>query len=253
MRYFISDFKDGVRAYFDAARVIREQRLWIYLLAPGLISLLFGGLVAWGALALGGEASDLVEAKYPWEFGANFVYKIAGFLGTAMTFGVALLTYKYVVLILVAPFMSPLSERVERFLTGRTEPGSLFDAGRVVRELIRGIRVSLRNIIRELFFSLLVIIVTAILPLLALVSAPAIFAIQAYYAGFGNMDFTLERHYGVRGSVRFVRGCKGLAVGNGTVFLLLLMIPVVGLLLAPGLSTVAATIESVERMDPSHP
>jgi CysZ protein len=65
-----------------------------------------------------------------------------------------------------------------------------------------------------------------------------IFVTQAYYAGFGNLDFTLERHFRVRESVRFVRRNRGLAIGNGTVYLLLLL-SVVGFLVALPLATVA--------------
>jgi CysZ protein len=119
-----------------------------------------------------------------------------------------------------------------------------------MRELVRGIRVSLRNILRELLLTLIVLVISGLLPFLAIFGGPVIFAIQAYYAGFGNMDFTLERHLGVRGSVRFVRNHKGLAIGNGAVFVLLLMIPVVGLFLAPGLSTVASTIRTIEHLEP---
>jgi len=155
--------------------------------------------------------------------------------------------YKYVILILVAPFMSPLSERIENHLNGSSAPVK-FNIPRIIREIVRGIRISLRNIIRELLLTVVLLLI-GLIPIIGLISAPAIFALQAYFAGFGNMDYTLERHMGVRGSVRFVRTYKGLAVGNGLVFLLILMIPVVGLFIAPCLSTIAATVETVKRLN----
>jgi CysZ protein len=250
MRRFLSEFKDGINAYFEAVVIIRRHGLWIYLMIPGMISLLFGGLVAYGAFALSGEIGAAISNWYPWEFGARFIGKIAAFLGAALIWAGALFTYKYIVLILVAPFMSPLSERVERLITHRSGENSGCSPVRAMRELVRGIRVSLRNILRELLLTLIVLVISGLLPFLAIFGGPVIFAIQAYYAGFGNMDFTLERHLGVRGSVRFVRNHKGLAIGNGAVFVLLLMIPVVGLFLAPGLSTVASTIRTIEHLEP---
>ena len=75
-----------------------------------------------------------------------------------------------------------------------------------------------------------------------------LFLVQAYYAGFGNMDYSLERHHSISGSIRFIRRNRWLAMGNGTVFMLLLMTGI-GFLFAPPLSTIAGTIEVVKRLD----
>lgn len=61
------------------------------------------------------------------------------------------------------------------------------------------------------------------------------------------MDFTLERHFGVKDSILFVRQNRGLAAGNGTVTMLLMM-TVVGFIFILPLGTVAATIETVKRV-----
>ncbi len=71
---------------------------------------------------------------------------------------------------------------------------------------------------------------------------------QSYYAGFGNLDFALERHYRYADSVRFVQRNRALALGNGAVFMLLLF-TFAGFLVALPLGTVAATIETVKRVD----
>jgi len=62
------------------------------------------------------------------------------------------------------------------------------------------------------------------------------------------MDYTLERHFSIGESVRFVRANRWLAVGNGAVFMLILMTGI-GFLLAPPLATVAATIETAKRLE----
>jgi len=237
-----------MRSYLTAILIIRSQNLWIYVFIPGIISLAFGVLIAFGAQLFSGEVADFIQNKYPWEIGAAFVKKIAGFMGKVLVWAGALMAYKYVVLVLVSPFMSPLSERVEIHLAGVRHVPAGMRPLRFLRDIVRGIRIAIRNIVRELVLTLFAVLITGIFPFISFLSGVIVFCIQAYYAGFGNMDFTMERHFDVKGSVSFVRSYKGLAVGNGIPFLLLLMIPVLGVFLAPSLATVAATVETVERL-----
>jgi CysZ protein len=72
--------------------------------------------------------------------------------------------------------------------------------------------------------------------------------VQAYYAGFGNMDYTLERHFKYRESVQFIRRHRGIAIGNGLVFILFLIIPVIGIILVLPMSVTAASIKTVELL-----
>ena len=82
-------------------------------------------------------------------------------------------------------------------------------------------------------------------------SAVLLFLLQAYYAGFGNMDYTLERYYMFNDSVRFVQKNRGVAIGNGIGFLLLLLIPVIGVILVLPLSVTASTISTVDVLNPN--
>lgn len=75
-----------------------------------------------------------------------------------------------------------------------------------------------------------------------------VFVLQAYYAGFGNLDFALERRFRYRESVAFVQSNRMLAIGNGTVYLLLLM-TFIGFLVALPVGVVAATLETNKRLN----
>ena len=150
MQTFTRDFKDGLNSFGEALRIIRERKLWGYVMIPGLLSLAFGAAIAFLAFSVAGNFSDFVAQRYPWEFGADLVQKISGVVGSAIVIAGAVIVYKYVILILVAPFMSPLSEKVEAYLLGNRAMSIPFSATRVIREIVRGIRIGLRNILREI-------------------------------------------------------------------------------------------------------
>ena len=89
------------------------------------------------------------------------------------------------------------------------------------------------------------ILLIGFIPIIGIASSVLLFLVQAYYAGFGNMDYTLERHFKYDESIKFVKQHRGLAVGNGIVFMLFLLIPVIGIILVLPLSVTAASTETV--------
>jgi CysZ protein len=148
-------------------------------------------------------------------------------------------------LALSAPFMSPVSEKIEAFLTGNAQHSQRETT--FMQQLWRGIRVNGRNLIMELLFTIPILLLKFI-PLINIFSTILLFLVQAYYAGFGNMDYTLERHFQYKQSVQFVRKHRGLAIGNGIVFILFLLIPVIGVILVLPLSVTAASLKTIEAL-----
>jgi CysZ protein len=117
----------------------------------------------------------------------------------------------------------------------------------VIRDYGRSIQFGLRNWIKEFFFTVGLLLL-GLVPLLGYVTAPFIFIIQAMYVGFSTMDFTLGRYFSINGSIDFIRKNLGFSLGNGIAFMLIIMIPVVGLFFAPTLGTAAATLKAVPRV-----
>ncbi len=234
----------GIGAYSEALTLVRKLRLWKYFLLPGLVSL----LIALGILSLAWFTSDdiggLISRLYPWDWGRSVVDKIADVFGGLLVLALGVILYKNIVIALVGPLLSPISERIEAHLAGSipVRSGSMA----LVRSTGRGIRLASRNIARELFFTVILLLL-GLFPLFSPFTAVLIFVVQSYYAGFGNTDYLLERHFQARDSIRWVRQNRGLAIGNGLIFMLLLLTGV-GFLIAPPLGAAAATVAGVKRL-----
>ena len=205
-----------------------------------------GILIFRSAWNISDDIGGWIISWYPWEWGRGVLEKIASVFGGIFVIALGLILFKNLILALASPFMSPLSEKVEYELTGYKRPQANA-AGQFVKDLVRGVRIALRNIIRELFYTILLFLL-GLIPVFTPFTTILIFLVQSFYMCFGNMDFALERHFNIQGSVQFVRRHRGLALGNGAAFMLLLLTGI-GFLIALPLGTVAATSETIKRLD----
>lgn len=243
----IKEFFSGIQAYFQAFGLLFKLRLWKFVFIPGLISIFLGGAIGTSAWLLAGQLGSWLLSWYPFAWGLDFMSGFSAWVGGILIVVFGLIIYKHLVMIIVAPFMAPLSERVERHLMGGGSNYKGFSWAQAGKDFARGLYINLRNLIRELLF-VAPLLILSIIPGVGLIPIILIFIIQAYYAGFGNMDYTLERHFTTKGTIQFVKSHRGLAIGNGTVFMLLLMTGF-GFLVAPPLATIAATIQTVKKLD----
>ncbi|MBI5916055.1 MAG: EI24 domain-containing protein [Bacteroidetes bacterium] len=242
----VKNFLDGISSYGAAFRHVSKHGLWGYVLLPGLLSLAIGiGVfaLAWG---FSDNVGNLLDNLWRWDWGRAWVEKIAQVFGGLLLLLMGMIMFKQIIMVVSAPAMSILSEKVENQLLG-IDGGTKLSIPQILSDLQRGLRIALRNIVREVFLTI-ILLLAGLIPLLTPFTTALIFVLQAYYAGFGNIDFALERHFRYRDSVRFVQNNRALAIGNGTVFLLLLF-TFVGFLFALPLGTVAATIETTKRLE----
>ncbi len=151
--------------------------------------------------------------------------------------------YKYLVLILGSPFFAYLSEKTEQIAQGAT---TKFSLSQLLRDVVRGIRLALRNLLRQSFFTL-AFSLASFLPVLGFLAPWVIARKDWYYYGFSMLDYSCERHkMGVAESVDFMRRHHLLATVNGLVFYALLLIPILGALLAPCYCVIAATLSFIK-------
>jgi CysZ protein len=59
----------------------------------------------------------------------------------------------------------------------------------------------------------------------------------------------MERHFDRKNSRIFIKSNRGLAIGNGAVFIFLILIPILGAFIAPTLATISGTLSALERIE----
>ncbi len=235
----------GIKAYFGAFSLISKLKLWKYFAIPMLISAITAVIICTTAYGLSDNIGGFISRLWVWEWGKEAFASISNFIGGLIVLVIGLILFKHIIMAFSAPFMSPVSEKIEAHYTGNP-PHSQRDTT-FMQQLWRGIRINGRNLMMELLLTIPILLLKLI-PVVNIFSTILLFMTQAYYAGFGNMDYTLERHFQYKESVQFVRKHRGLAIGNGIVFILCLLIPIIGVILVLPLSVTAASTRTVEAL-----
>lgn len=243
----ISEFISGIDAYGRAGKYYFKPFAVKYILLSGLLSLVFF-LVLMGVIFQWGDNLGLsIIGLFTDGDLADWLSKLIRAVSVVLLWTIVVFIFKYLVIIIIAPIMSILSEKVEQLETGKPLDLKLSIWDQLYL-MLRGLRLALSNIGRELTLTFILLLLSLI-PGFIIFTTPMIFVVQAYYAGFGNLDLFMERHFDVKGSRAFVGRHKAASVANGAVFLALLLIPFVGAFLAPAISTMAATVTGVELLE----
>lgn len=237
----IQNIISGIKAYMGTFKLISTLKLWKYFAIPIAISVLTASLILVAAWGWSDNIANILDKVWVWEWGAEGFHTIAEILGGIIIVIIGLILYKHIIMALSAPFMSPVSQKIEQHFLGEVHHHR--DTTNA-SQLWRGIRINVRNLGMELLITIPLLLLSLI-PLLNIVSTVLIFLAQAYYAGFGNMDYTLERHFTYKESIQFVKKHRGIAIGNGIPFMAMLFIPIIGVILVLPLSVTASTTETI--------
>lgn len=242
----IQNILKGIQAYAGTFRLISKLGLWKYFGIPMAISFLTALSIGFSAWGWSDNLGNFISKIWFWEWGSETFRLISNFIGALLIIALGLMLYRHIVMALSAPFMSPVSEKIEKHLYGQSHSHR---ETTFMAQLWRGVRINVRNLTLELLLTVPILLI-GFIPVIGIVSTILLFLVQSYYAGFGNMDYTLERHYKYSESIRFVQKNRGLAIGNGMVFMLMLLIPIVGIILVLPLSVTAATTETLKVIGP---
>lgn len=117
-----------------------------------------------------------------------------------------------------------------------------FSVKQLVKDAARGVKIALRNLLWQTVYVISILILSFI-PLFGWIAPLVALLVECYYFGFSMLDYSSERNkLSSSQSIEFIGRHKGLAIGNGIVFYVMHLIPIVGWLLAPSYAVIAATI-----------
>lgn len=206
-----------------------------------------GAALLAGMWTFADDASQTMLHWAPFAQGLPLIGWVARMLWVLLVVGLAIVNIKQLVMAICAPLMSLLAQRVRRPQRGRGRDRrrAVIAVARAARELVRGAALAVRNICLEAFF-FLPIFMLGVIPVIGLTAPLVAICVQAYFVGFGNFDYSLETTHSIAASTQFVRRHRWLAIGNGSVFLLLWSSRL--LLVALPLATIAATLVTHRRL-----
>ena len=241
----------GLGAYVRVLRYIGRLRLLQYVLltaaiALGLVVLLGLGLVLiYRSSGLSGLETDVSLAVQLWTLIKLVAWAALG-----------VLLFKRLVLVLAAPWLSPLARRVSAFRQNQLQrpearssrvglaPKPAVDSAAKTATLGRAVRMNLWLTVVELAWTL-PLLALSLVPGVAAVTGPLLLLVSSYFVGAGVLDLCVEERLNYDASRRYLRQHRGLALGIGLGFTALLLTGI-GFLLAPAWS-VAAGAWGVEK------
>ena len=233
------------QSYFKAHRFIKKHRLWKWIIVPGI---LYMALFIFSMYFFGKTATSTVDhfssllkdwvqrIDLAW---VSFLISIAGLLLWLLLMLFYFSLFKFIFLIIGSPLFAYLSEKTESIMDGKDFPITF---KQLLKDIVRGVGLALRNTLWQTVYTVAVILLSFI-PLLGWAAPVLSMFIECYYYGFSMLDYSCERHkLSTAQSITFISNHKGLAIGNGFVFYLMHLLPVIGWVLAPSYAVVAATI-----------
>ena len=237
----------SIQAYFHTHRFIIKHRLWKWILIPGLIYTI---LFCLGIYLFWRSSSSAIEFMLMKTGVKEWMQQMQNsWLSFLLIFGQIILhlvlmmfyfsLFKYLFLIIGSPLFAYLSEKTEAIIEGKDYP---FNFKQLMKDIVRGIRLALRNMLWQTVYTLSILILSFI-PLVGWITPVIGMIIECYYLGFSMLDYSCERNkLSPSQSIAFIGRHKGLAIGNGMIFILMHVIPIVGWVLAPSYAVIAATI-----------
>ncbi len=201
----LNEIKKGILAYTEAIQKFNKFDLQKYFLLVFLLLFIFlfpvmimDAFMYLFSFILPFSKSTKYESLF-----AQFMASISGFF----------------LLLVLSPVFSLVSEKVTAKLQGKTYH---FSSTQFIKDILRGIKITLRNLIYEYLFIALISILLYLSPknsISNIMGNILLILVTSYYYGFTLLDYALENHrFSYKKSLNFVKNNKGIAIGLGLVY-----------------------------------
>ncbi len=243
----LKDIVIAFQAYGQAHRFIRKHNLWKWIIIPGIIYML---LFVVSMYFFGKSATSVIDflliKTHLNEWVTSMKSRLLGFFFTLAGMMLWLLLmlfyfslFKYLWLIIGSPVFAYLSEKTEAIIEEKDYP---FSFSQLLKDMIRGIGIALRNTLWQTVYTVSILLLS-IIPIIGWITPVFAILIECYYYGFSMVDYSCERNkLTVAESINFISARKGLAIGNGLIFYLMHLGPIIGWVFAPSYAVIAATL-----------
>ena len=227
-----------LKAFLDSFRIIREAKLKKFYFIPGIagiilffIFIMFGNFISLNIVHSLEKFFNLEEYH---SILFIFIRVLIWMCSTLFYY----LIYKSLLIAILSPALSYVSEKVETHLTGQKYDFTFNDN---VGFILRGLNIGIKSFFKQMVGTCIIMLLGAIFPIN--LSIPfLIFILQGYFTGFSFMDYTLERYQLTsEETLQFVKKQRVYAALCGGVFTLLFFIPFIGIFIAPVTTCVATT------------
>ncbi len=213
----VTDFTHGIKSYWKAVLFIRDHQLYWYALIPAVFML--------GIYQVGYQLKQhqFIADTSTMNGIVWYLLQLLIEISIAMLF---MQFSKYLVVTLLSPLLAYLSMKVEVIITQKTYP---FSMNQFWIDIRRGVQIVVRNMMWQYFFFLIIFGICALFwddvsksPLML-----TTYLIGFYYYGFSFLDYINERRkLTVDESIVLMRKYRGLTLAIGTIYSLLILVPV---------------------------
>jgi len=220
---FFKELLLGYKNYWLGSKFLIEHKLLLYFIFPLILFI--------GVFLLGNYFQDIeANINSDLETGSEQIetVNLIIWVSLKMLFFDALYIIftqftLYIVVVLLSPILTILSQKIETLLTGNKYP---FSFKNLIHDIKRGAVIALRNLV---WYYIFVGIFLGIISLFDLSAKSFIifaipFIVGFYYYGFSFIDYVNERRrLNIQQSVYFVSKHKGLAIAIGSVYSILFL------------------------------